>query len=228
MRSLDGLVLNRASGFSYQCNACGICCYNKRIQTNPYEIVRLARNRALSTGEFIHSYLEEHGPYLRVDESGACIFLVDGGCLAHNDRPLACRTYPLGRWVSGDGQETFRALLPHPQTRGVYGTGGTVAEFLEQQGALPYMDAADRYQALFYRLFDALQGILPQNPGLPEKIRDALSADGATGFPDFMKWLDVDSVVRAHCKESAGDLPLGIEQTLNLHIEVVEKLVTKS
>ena len=30
--------------FSYRCTRCNSCCVDKRIQVNPYEIARLARN----------------------------------------------------------------------------------------------------------------------------------------------------------------------------------------
>ncbi|MEN8190438.1 MAG: YkgJ family cysteine cluster protein, partial [Thermodesulfobacteriota bacterium] len=152
-----GEVMKRDSVFSYRCMACGRCCVNKQIAVNPYEVLRLARSKGVSTGEFISCFLAKDGPYLRVTTDGDCVFYSSKKCSVHADRPLPCRTYPLGRWVSADGEETFRELQPHPQCKGVYGEEGTVMDFLKQQEAQPYLENADRYQGLFYRLFDALQ-----------------------------------------------------------------------
>ena len=62
------------------------------------------------------------------------LFLGPQGCTVHPDRPLACRLYPLARWTSPEGEESFGHLEPHPQTAGLYGTSGTVDNFLTSQG----------------------------------------------------------------------------------------------
>ncbi len=45
--------------------------------------------------------------------------------------------YPLARWISPDGDESFGHLTPHPQTAGIYGTRGTVDDYLTSQGLAP-------------------------------------------------------------------------------------------
>lgn len=216
-------TMNRNSNFSYRCNACGRCCFNKRIQTNPYEVLRLARNLGLSTDEFVHRYLEKQGPYLRATANGACVFRAGQGCGVHSDRPLACRTYPLGRWVSAEAEETFRELKPHPNTEGVYGEGGTVENFLAQQGAQPYIEAADRYQALFYRLFDAVQQVLPTNPGLAGETQTAMFASDDKNMPAFMELLNVDDAVEQYCKEHGLAVPHESTEIVDLHIKTIDQ-----
>ncbi len=213
--------MTRDSSFSYRCKACSRCCVNKRIQTNPYEVLRLARNLGLTTGEFARRYLEKQGPYLRVTAEGVCIFLENQTCAVYADRPLACRTYPLGRWVSEEMEETFRELKPHPESEGVYGRDGTVGQYLVQQGARPYLEAADRYQALFYRLFDALQRVLPIDPELPGKAKAAMIV--REDMPASMKWLDVDGVVERYCTEHGLALPHEITAVVNLHIQAIDQ-----
>src|ERR1019366_8586782 len=124
-------ALDRKSAFSYQCNACSRCCHNKAIRVGPYEILRLARRLGMTTTEFIARHTEAGGTLLRMrDENDrACIFLDDKGCSVHPDRPLACRLYPLARWVDPDGRESFGHLTPHPKTEGIYGTGGAGADY---------------------------------------------------------------------------------------------------
>jgi hypothetical protein len=67
------------------------------------------------------------------ENNRACIFLNQQGCGVHPDRPLACRLYPLARWVDADGTECFGHLTPHPKTEGIYGTSATVADYLDQR-----------------------------------------------------------------------------------------------
>ena len=120
----------RASPFAYVCRACNRCCYLKAIQVGPYEVLRLARNRSISTTEFLSTYTEAGGTFLRVRPDGACVFLTEKGCGVHPDRPLVCRLYPLGRLVDAEGRERFADLPPHPETAGLYGGVGTVEDLL--------------------------------------------------------------------------------------------------
>ena len=206
--------------FSYQCNGCGRCCYHKRIQVNPYEILRLARNLGISTGDFVRRHLERNGPYLRATDDGACIFLDGKQCSVHADRPLACRTYPLGRRVSATGEETFVELAPHPQTEGVYGQDGSIGAFLTRQGAYPYMEVADRYQALFYRMFDALQPAFESAPELAESVPSAMLSGDDT--PAFMEWLDVDQIVGHYCDKQRLEIPENPASKAELHIAAID------
>lgn len=224
----DAEPLDRDSAFSYRCRGCGRCCVHKRIQVNPYEILRLARNRGLSTGKFCRRYLEQDGPWLRTTEEGACVFLRDGGCSVHPDRPLACRTYPLGRWRSADAEETFRRLRSHPRSEGVFGRDGTVQRFLDEQGVAPYAEAADRYQALFYRLFDALHRILPRRPDLPDATPRALLASDESDAPAFLEWLDVDAIVSRACADRGREVPGQIEAVVCLHIAAIDQWLEDS
>src|SRR5262249_23046631 len=147
------------------------CCHHKRIQLNPYELARLARNRGLTTTEFRAAWTEDGaGQVLRQTETGACVFLGAEGCTVHPDRPLVCRLYPLGRHVLADGSETFSHVEPHPQSRGNLTNTGTIADFLEAQGAGPFMEAADMY---FFWLCDAQR-----------HLSEAGDADAASTFEE--------------------------------------------
>ena len=127
-------TLSRGSAFSYECHQCSRCCFNKRIQVNPYEVARLARNQGVPTTKLIGTRLEPGKPYLKNQPDGACVFLTDRECRVHGDRPLVCRLYPLGQTVTGEGQESFHHSTPHPETKGVYGHDGTVEDFLVAKG----------------------------------------------------------------------------------------------
>ena len=142
----------RSTEFSYECRGCSRCCYNRRIQVNPYELARLARGLGITTTEVIARFTVEGGTALATRAERACVFLGERGCTVHTDRPLVCRLYPLGRVVKADGSESFVENEPHPETRGLYGRDGTVEGYIESQGVGPYIAAANRYYAVFTRL----------------------------------------------------------------------------
>jgi Fe-S-cluster containining protein len=130
--------LQRGSPFSFKCQVCSACCYNKTILVSPYEALRLAGNLGLTTTEFYEKYTEEGSAVLRIKADAGCIFLTARGCGVHPDRPLVCRLYPLGQIMDVEGKEKFGSIPPHPDCLGLYGSEGTVKTYLESQGVRPY------------------------------------------------------------------------------------------
>lgn len=202
----------RQEAFGYVCRRCLKCCHHKRIQLNPYEVARLARNHGLTTTEFRAAWTEDGGGLvLRQTETGACVFLGSEGCTVHPDRPLVCRLYPLGRHVRADGSESFSHVEPHPQSRGEYTNRGTIADFLEEQGAGPFMDAADRY---FFWLCDAQR-----------HLADVGDPDAANAFEEgeeiARELLDMDAAVARYCAATGIAEPTGIEARKQLHLTIL-------
>lgn len=213
--------LTRASRYRYQCRACNRCCRNYRIQVNPYEILRLARYLGMSTTAFIAGYLEQ-GPYLPHTEDGSCLFLGPSGCTVHAARPLVCRLYPLGRHITAEGEERFSHLPPHPETEGEYGDDGTVDDYLQSQGALPYIAAADRYFALFHRLFAVLQQNAPAHGAETAKTLRAHAGPVSQPLPHL---LDPDCTIAQHAVDCQPAL-LDPETAMALHIDAVDSWLT--
>jgi Fe-S-cluster containining protein len=213
--------LDRRTPFSFSCRRCLACCRNKKIQVNPYEITRLARNRGLSTSEFIKRYTTESGMHLTWDAEGRCIFLDAQGCMVHADRPLVCRLYPLGRHVTHTLQESFSEFEPDPECQGVYGTGGLVGDYLESQNAYPFMEAADKYLQLFWKLCDILQKDTIDAAGDHTGTAVLAGSSFSVAEPyDILK--DVDRVVADFCKKEKVALPEDIEDVLSVHIRAIE------
>ncbi len=208
----------RDSPFSYVCNACNRCCHNKAIRVGPYEALRLSRRLGITTTEFFARHTEAGGTVLqtREDDRG-CVFLGPRGCTVHPDRPLACRLYPLARWVSPEGDESFGNLEPHPQTAGVYGTAGTVQDFLDSQGLAPYFAMGDRYGVLYDRMVEIMERL---DPGEDADRRTERRADmdeleaGALGTP----WFDVDATVGAYCAARGLTAPTEVDALVDLHL----------
>jgi Fe-S-cluster containining protein len=207
----------RTSSFGYACGACGRCCFGKTIPLNPYEVARLAEHHGLSTTEAIARFTNDCGASLKSREDGGCVFLGEQGCTVHASRPLACRLYPLGRLVTKH-EETFAEVVPHPETAGVYGGPGTVADYLASQGAAPFMAASDRYLALFRRMLSTVmrrEDAVDASEAASAIVRSSPAEADAS-------MLDVDAVVRGWCEERGIAVPGDVEARVALHIEAVE------
>lgn len=216
--------LTRESSFSYSCNRCKKCCYDKRIRLTPYEILRLARNLRLTTREFISQFTEEQGTILRFrSEDGGCSLLGEEGCTVHADRPGVCRIYPLGGLFELEGAETFALLTPHPESLGVYGTpatfkpSDTVASFLDAQGIAPYHRANRRYVELLTRLLPLIaEHVTIRRDNEP-------AAEINSSELEIAEWFDVDTVVENYCSKANIPVPTDLDAQVELHIRAMEE-----
>ncbi len=85
------------------------CCRRIDIMLYPYDIIRLKKRLGISSDQFLDKYASITGegnafiPTVMLkmadNEERTCPFLGDGGCSIYDDRPTACRTYPLERAV---------------------------------------------------------------------------------------------------------------------------------
>jgi uncharacterized protein len=209
--------MHRDSAFSYTCHACNRCCHNKAIRVNPYEILRLARYLGISTTQFIERHTEAGGTVLRPKENGDCGFLSERGCSVHPDRPLACRLYPMARWVTSNGAESFGHLTPHPRTEGVYGKSGTVQDYLDDQQLAPYFEMSERYGKLYLKMVDMLEKLDPAELDRRQERRTAVDELSAGTLASM--WVDVEAIVNR--RNGPGNAP-SIEEAVARHICEIE------
>lgn len=152
--------LTNESKFCFSCHK-GVscwneCCHNTDIMLTPYDILRLSKHfetrPSTITRMFAAPAVHDGSgmPIVKlkmVDKEGAkkpCVFLDEvNGCTVYNDRPAACRYYPLGlaavKLKGHDEPEDFYFLVkeshckghdePHEQT---------VARFRAEQGVEEY------------------------------------------------------------------------------------------
>ena len=209
--------MERGSPFSYACHACNRCCRNKAIRVSPYEILRLARYLGISTTHFIETHTEAGGTVLRPKENGDCGFLGDRGCSVHPDRPLACRIYPLARWVSPEGTESFGHLTPHPKTEGVYGSSGTVQDYLDHQHLAPFFEMSEKYGRLYQKMVNMLEQLDPEELDRRSERRSAI--DELTPGMLASMWLDIDATLY---NDRGGNSGLELGETIAHHISAIE------
>ncbi len=187
----------------------------------PYEGLRLSRRLGISTTEFLSRHTEAGGTVLQTrDDDRGCVFLGPRGCAVHPDRPLACRIYPLARWVSPDRDESFGHLTPHPQTAGVYGTHGTVDDYLTSQGLAPYFAMADRYGELYDRMVAVMERFDPEED-VDRRSERRAEIDELDAGTLATAWFDVDATVGAYCRDRSLPVPTGVDALVDLHLAAV-------
>ncbi len=211
--------LKRESPFSFRCQACNACCYNKAIPVSPYESLRLARNLGLTTTEFSKTCTEEGGIILRNRPDGSCIFLGPGGCSVHPDRPLVCRLFPLGQITDEEGRMKYAAMPVHPDCLGHFDVDGTVDSYLESQELGPYFHYDAAHGKILKELNELRHGEEEDScPGEPQ-----LSHPGSFSRSALLsRWLDVDKIVAAFCRKKGRIVPETIEGIVAAHLEAIE------
>jgi uncharacterized protein len=202
----------RAEPFSFICRQCSRCCYHKGIRVNPYEIAHLARKCGQTTTEFRKAWTRDGaGTLLAQRMDGACVFLGPDGCTVHADRPEVCRLYPLGRFRQADGIEGFTRLERHPQSSGELGDSGTIADYLEAQGAGPFIKAADQYFSWICEAARVLSSAPHRNQSGVRHEEIALTAE----------FLDLDATITRHCALTGMAEPDDIEDRKELHLAIL-------
>lgn len=137
------------------CSRRGICCHNKAVWLNPWELHQLAQAAGLETRIFRDRHtvggvrLCMDGPVGWRGYAACCLYDPLAGCRAHAGRPLACRLYPLGRRQSTDavsyvyeGSE-FPCLDGCPEVEGLPQL--TLEEYLATQDTAQALAAQQAY-----------------------------------------------------------------------------------
>ncbi len=163
---LDSLpVVEEGQTFCFDCSpdapCFNRCCRQLTLPLTPYDVLRMRRRLEMPSDRFldrfcsIRNFPDSGLPIgmLRMlkDPDETCPFVTPAGCQIYDDRPGACRSYPLGRGTSigrGGVAETFY-LVEEKHCQGfVDGRDWTPHEWLEHEGLDVYNAANDRYMRL--------------------------------------------------------------------------------
>jgi uncharacterized protein len=120
------------------------CCQDVNIILTPYDVLRLKQALAISSDEFIEKYAivlsreKQLIPlvFLKMrEEDKRCPFVTEQGCTVYENRPWACRMFPLD--VAEDG--TFHLITGSGRCKGLDETmSWQIGEWLVEQGIVPY------------------------------------------------------------------------------------------
>jgi uncharacterized protein len=159
-------MLEGGAEIQFQCRkgiSCwNACCSNIDISLTPYDILRLSRRLELSTTEFLQKYtfpyeLEKDGiagvKFQPVENGTACQFMRPEGCSVYEDRPTACRYYPvallsLRRSDEYTDRQSYAMVkephcLGHQEPRKL-----TIEEYRQEQGLIEYDEIARGWRQL--------------------------------------------------------------------------------
>lgn len=117
----------------------------------------------------------------------------------------------------------FGLLEPETDSEGVFGTDGTVADFLASQGLEPDYAMAARYRAVFDRMSECLEALDAEeldNWTNQQRVIET-SEDGSAASP----WVDIDKSVSIYCNAHGRDVPVDIEDMVTLHIEAIDEWI---
>jgi len=154
------------------------CCKDITIVLTPYDVFRLKKGLGISSDEFLEKYAliipkEERLIPLVIlemkEKDKKCPFVSQDGCIVYDDRPWACRMYPLD--MSDDG--TFHLIADPMQCQGLNEKNKwRIGEWLVDQGIVPY----DKMNSLFSSIIMPLQAhkLDIDNPKITKMIFMAL------------------------------------------------------
>ena len=153
----------------FQCHkgiACwNVCCSNIDISLTPYDILRLKQRLDMSSTEFLQKYTVPYememdgiaGVKLRPVQAGtACQFMRAEGCSVYEDRPTACRYYPVAllsmrrsdEYVDRNSYALVKEAhcLGHQEPRSL-----TIDEYRGEQGLDEYDELARGWRQLILK-----------------------------------------------------------------------------
>lgn len=153
--------------FQFECHA-GVscfteCCAKLRLLLTPYDILRMKNRLNISSDQFLEQYtetlLDHHARFpmvklnMRKDEGHRCPFVTEKGCSIYDDRPEACRLYPVGRASSLVDREAETRekyfIVGEAHCRGFQEKKQwSLTEWLNHEGVKEYKAMNDRWMSI--------------------------------------------------------------------------------
>ena len=162
----DAPRLKYGDRFSFSCNpgvpCFNACCADINIVLTPYDILRLKNRLKISSHEFLEKYavvpfnkeVKQPVPVLKMSdhEDKRCQFVGENGCTVYEDRPWACRMYPLGLAAprnEAEQGERFFFLMEESHCKGFEEDNEySVAGWIEDQGIREYDEAGELFKEI--------------------------------------------------------------------------------
>ena len=141
------------------------CCKNIDISLTPYDILRLKKRLSMSSGDFLVKYtfpyeMDKDGmagvKFKPVEGGSACQFMTDEGCGVYEDRPTACRYYPVAL-LSMRKQNEFTereayAMVQEDHCKGHFEPRTiTINEYRKEQGVEEYDELTSGWRQLILK-----------------------------------------------------------------------------
>lgn len=131
------------------------CCRDVNIYLTPYDVLRMRKKLGIGSNEFLTKYTRHflakktHLPIVQLAmdaKSLYCKLVTDEGCSVYQDRPWACRMYPLDL-TNQEGE--YKAIVSQQRCLGLKESAlVTVKEWLVGQGIEPYRMMEEIFQSV--------------------------------------------------------------------------------
>ena len=183
------------------------CCANIDIQLTPYDILRLKNRLELSSGDFLKQYtvpfeMDKDGmpgvKFRPVANGTACQFMTPEGCGVYEDRPTACRYYPVAllsmRNQNESTDRTSYALVQEPHCLGHQEPRKlTIDDYRKEQGVDVYDEKGRGWRQMVLKRKSAGPGI-----GRPPEISNQLFFMASYDVDRFRAFIASDSFNRTY------------------------------
>ncbi len=166
--------------FSFACHpdvGCfNACCGDLNLLLSPYDVLRLCRGLNMSSADVLTTHCQVGlypdtgfpAVHLRMEDNEYqnCPFVTEAGCSIYDNRPAACRTYPVGRVVRTEPSGGLRVQYYLVQEAHCQGfkepKSWLLKDWIADQGLQDYFIASDRYSLLLARQ-KAMGNSVPHN-----------------------------------------------------------------
>jgi uncharacterized protein len=181
----DTMSVLEGETFSFDCHS-GLpcftdCCRDLNLVLTPYDLLRLKKHLGLPSMDLLDRFTSikpgGHNGYPAVllkmdeDEGRTCPFVTPRGCRVYEDRPGACRIYPIGRAssrVNGQkGAKEFYFVVKESHCQGFrQPRPWTIGLWTEDQGLQPYTLFNDAWMDIITH-----RGSLGPETDIPRKLQ---------------------------------------------------------
>jgi Fe-S-cluster containining protein len=205
------------------------CCRDIDITLTPYDILRLKQRLGITSTEFLaqYTYPFEFGKnsiagvkMLPVEGGTECRFMTEEGCSVYQDRPTACRYYPVGLLSLRRADENFDrssyALVKEDHCKGhLEEREITIRDYRKEQGLEEYDEKGRGWRQLVLKMKSAGPAIgKPSQASLQfffmacydlDRFREFVKSEG------FNATFDIDEATRtALCEDDVALLDFGV------------------
>jgi len=156
------------------------CCGDVNIALTPYDVVRMRERLNIPSGEFLSRYTivpfskDQKFPVVLLkmqdNERKSCHFVGEEGCTIYEDRPWACRMYPIGVASPGaEDEEKFFFIIKEDMCQGhEEGKHWSIAAWMKDQGVHEYDTLGEEFKEI------TLHPFFQQNENLTPAQMDML------------------------------------------------------
>jgi uncharacterized protein len=200
----EGMVPLGGSTFKFACHS-GVscftrCCRKLELPLYPYDILRLKNRLKISSEDFLNRYagvVKGGNPcfpsvimVMANNAEKTCPFLAEEGCTVYEDRPTACRTYPLERAVdretSSGRPDEYYFMTDHEYCKGHdEEREWTVKEWVRDQN-IQYFNQMDDLWAELDTLFADSRTWRGEGSGGPRQLLAFMACYNIDRFKEYI------------------------------------------